>query len=109
MFDEFAIRGDFLHIGDTTVLKTITTDVKLSDYSYIYAVQIYSGNYYTNPVIVPMKLFIKDQTSNYQAYSSTAGSPGTEQYGTFRYGGDDNKVVVTRMTSNFTFRFYLIK
>ena len=109
VFDEFATRGDFLHIGDTTVPKTITTNVKLSDYSYIYAVQIFSGNYYTNPVIVPMKLFIKDQTSQYQAYSSTPGSPGTEQYGTFRYGGDDNKVVVTRMVSGFTFRFYLIK
>lgn len=109
VFDEFATKGDFLHIGDTTVLKTITTDVKLSDYSYIYAVQVYSGNYYTNAVTVPMKLFLKDQTSQYQAYSSTPGPSGIEQYGTFRYGGDDNKVVVTRMTGNFTFRFYLIR
>lgn len=109
VFDEFATKGDFLHIGDTTVLTTITTDVKLSDYSYIYAVQVYSNSYYTNPVIVPMKLFLKDQITMYQAYSSTAGSSGTEQYGTFRYGGDDNKVVVTRITGNMIFRFYLIR
>lgn len=81
--------------GNITATKTITlTNDVLSNYRFVY-LTLYQPPYNTSEVIIPMGIFKASTSEIHQVYAYN----GTyEMYVSIKYGGDDNKIVISRVS-----------